>query len=162
MEIEIEKTHSASEPCQGKTCLKIFVGIIPKDGLASWGPVSPPFGMTPTGEYNLWRQQSTIYSRCHTQRRIGGTLPSNPSLGMTTKKDLKTQFPMTRLKYDLYSVKQIFIGKVFDKSDVAMIMWDTFDSVWFFLVLGIFAKCVTFSWTWKFAILQYSTCMHDT
>ncbi len=40
------------ELCHGKTCLKIFVAVIPKEGLTGGGPTNP-FGMTPTIEYNL-------------------------------------------------------------------------------------------------------------
>ena len=36
-----------------KTDLKVFVVVIPKDGLAGWGPANPSLGMTPTTEYNL-------------------------------------------------------------------------------------------------------------
>ncbi len=39
-----------------KTDLKVFVIVIPKDGLAGWDPANPSLGMTPTAEYNLSRQ----------------------------------------------------------------------------------------------------------
>ena len=35
-----------------QTLIKIFVVVIPKEGLAGWGPANPSFGMTPTTEYN--------------------------------------------------------------------------------------------------------------
>ncbi len=34
-----------------KTELKVFVVVIPKEGLAGWGPTNPSLGMTPTREY---------------------------------------------------------------------------------------------------------------
>ncbi len=34
-----------------KTDLKIFVVVIPKEGLAGWGPTNPSLGMTPTIKY---------------------------------------------------------------------------------------------------------------
>ena len=36
-----------------KTGFKVFVVVIPKEGLAGWGPANPSLGMTPTTEYNL-------------------------------------------------------------------------------------------------------------
>ena len=45
------------EARRGKKYLKIFVVVIPKEGLAGWGPTNPPFGMTPTIGYILWRLQ---------------------------------------------------------------------------------------------------------
>ena len=36
-----------------KTDLKVFVVIIPKEGLAGWGPANPSLGITLTTEYNL-------------------------------------------------------------------------------------------------------------
>ncbi len=35
----------------GKTDLKVFVVVIPKEGLAGWSPTNPSLGMTPTTEY---------------------------------------------------------------------------------------------------------------
>ncbi len=32
---------------------KVFVIVIPKEGLAGWGPANPSLGMTSTIEYNL-------------------------------------------------------------------------------------------------------------
>ncbi len=34
-----------------KTDLKVFVVVIPKEGLAGWGPTNPSLGMTPTMKY---------------------------------------------------------------------------------------------------------------
>ncbi len=34
-----------------KTDLKVFVVVIPKEGLAGWGPANPSLGMTPTIKY---------------------------------------------------------------------------------------------------------------
>ena len=34
-----------------KTNLKIFVVVIPKEGLAGWGPANPSLGMTLTTKY---------------------------------------------------------------------------------------------------------------
>ncbi len=45
-----EITHDARHE---KTDLKIFVLIIPKEGLAGWGPANPSLDVTPTTEYNL-------------------------------------------------------------------------------------------------------------
>ena len=36
-----------------KTDLKVFIVVIPKEGLAGWGPINPSLGMTPTTGYNL-------------------------------------------------------------------------------------------------------------
>ncbi len=34
-----------------QTLLKVFVVVIPKEGLAGWGPASPSLGLTPTIKY---------------------------------------------------------------------------------------------------------------
>ena len=48
------KLHPIIELCHEKICLKIFVIVIPKEGLAGgWGPANPSFGMTLTTEFNL-------------------------------------------------------------------------------------------------------------
>ena len=36
-----------------KTDIKIFVVVIPKEGLTDWVPTKPSLGMTLTTEYNL-------------------------------------------------------------------------------------------------------------
>ncbi len=41
------------ELCHEKMYLKVFVIVIPKEGLAGWGPANPSFGKTPTTGYNL-------------------------------------------------------------------------------------------------------------
>ena len=60
------------KPCHNKTGLKIFVVVIPKEGLAAGGPAIPKegevdtslakpiFDTTLTMKYNLLVQQSTI------------------------------------------------------------------------------------------------------
>ena len=40
------------ELCYEKICLKIFVTVIPKEGLAAGAPTNPSLRMTPTTEYN--------------------------------------------------------------------------------------------------------------
>ena len=35
----------------GKTDLEVFVVVIPKEGLAGWGPANPSLGVTPTIKY---------------------------------------------------------------------------------------------------------------
>ena len=84
---------NTSEMCHGKTELKVFVVVIPKEGLT---------GRAPSIFLLLWHQLQNIiyegsnvkfYSRRHTQRRIGGALPAHPSLGMTTTKILRHVFP---------------------------------------------------------------------
>ena len=48
--------HSAETLCDVRheeIDLKVFVVVIPKEGLAGWGPANPSLGMTPTTEYNL-------------------------------------------------------------------------------------------------------------
>ncbi len=42
-----------SEPYYAKTGLKIFVTVIPKEGLPSTSQARPSFGMTLTTKYNL-------------------------------------------------------------------------------------------------------------
>ncbi len=42
-----------SDACHEKTDFKVFVIVMPKEGLAGWGPANPSLGMTPTTEYNL-------------------------------------------------------------------------------------------------------------
>ncbi len=37
--------------CVVATDLKVFVVVIPKEGLAGWGPANPSLGMTPTIKY---------------------------------------------------------------------------------------------------------------
>ena len=34
-----------------KIDLKVFVDVIPKEGLAGWGPANPSLGMSPTIKY---------------------------------------------------------------------------------------------------------------
>ena len=34
-----------------KTDFRVFVVVIPNEGLAGWGPVNPSLGMTPTIKY---------------------------------------------------------------------------------------------------------------
>ncbi len=46
------KTVNLHELCHEKTNLKIFVVVIPKEGLVG-GAANPSFDMTPTTEYNL-------------------------------------------------------------------------------------------------------------
>ena len=89
-----------------KHVLKIFVLVIPKEGLTnpSFGslPVNPSFGMTLTTNNKktlkccctsrVPNQCSKdcilqIYSRCHTKRMIGGVLPANHPLGMKMTKN---------------------------------------------------------------------------
>ncbi len=68
----------------GKMCLKIFVVVIPKEGLAGiggQGPANPSLGMTPTIKfYSATFTDYVLQSDCHTKRRIA---PANPSLGKT-------------------------------------------------------------------------------
>ncbi len=40
-----------TDVCHKKTDLKVFVVVIPKEGLAGWGPANPSLGMTPTIKY---------------------------------------------------------------------------------------------------------------
>ena len=61
-------------PCHGKTCLKIFVFVIPKEGLA--------FGMTANAEYNLYTAEYNFIV----------SVISKESLGMTTTKILRHDF----------------------------------------------------------------------
>ena len=49
----IEMRSDVHDVRQEKTDLKVFVIVIPKEGLAGWGPTNPFLGMTPTTEYNL-------------------------------------------------------------------------------------------------------------
>ncbi len=42
----IKQQQSAAR--REKTDLKVFVVVIPKEGLAGWGPANPSLGMTPT------------------------------------------------------------------------------------------------------------------
>ena len=44
---------SIYELCHGQKSLKIFVVVIPKEGLAGWGAANHSLGVTPTTEYNL-------------------------------------------------------------------------------------------------------------
>ncbi len=98
------------EPSHGKMCLKIFVIVIPKEGLAGW---TPPILLL------VWHRlqnrickgsfhnfivsgiSKEIYSRCHIQRRIGGAQPTNPSLGMTTIEILRPVFAWHTLQLQL-------------------------------------------------------------
>ena len=41
------------DACHEKSDLKVFVVVIPKEGLAGGGSTNPSVGMTPTSEYNL-------------------------------------------------------------------------------------------------------------
>ena len=59
--------------------LKIFVVVIPKEGLAGSGPAKPSFGMTlTTGEYFI---VGVI-----PKEGLAGPEPAKPSFGMTTTK----------------------------------------------------------------------------
>ncbi len=46
---DISKYHI--EVCHEKTDLKVFVVVIPKEGLAGWGPANPSLGMKLTIKY---------------------------------------------------------------------------------------------------------------
>ncbi len=37
--------------CHKKTDRKVFVVVIPNEGLVGWGPTNPSLGMTPTIKY---------------------------------------------------------------------------------------------------------------
>ncbi len=50
MQVQMILTYDAHHE---KTDLKVFVVVIPKKGLAGWGPTNPLFRVTPTTEYNL-------------------------------------------------------------------------------------------------------------
>ena len=80
-----------AESCHGKMCHKIFVVVIPKEGLASilllvwhW-------------PQNIICEGSRVqfYSRCHIQRRNGA--PCQSFFGYDNDKNLKAYFPMTQL-----------------------------------------------------------------
>ena len=71
-----------------KTGFKIFVIVIPKEGLADTSPAKPSFGMTPT--MNVC-EEVEFYSRCHTKRKltvIGLAGEVKPSFDMTMIKIL--------------------------------------------------------------------------
>ncbi len=40
--------------CHGKTCLNIFVVVVPKEGLAGGGSANPSIGMTPPRQSFFW------------------------------------------------------------------------------------------------------------
>ncbi len=48
------------ESCDAKTGLKMFVAVVPKEGLADTSPTKPSFGMTPSIKRDLRRQQSAF------------------------------------------------------------------------------------------------------
>ncbi len=83
---------SSLELCHEKMCLKIFVDVIPKEGLASRAPSI--LLLVWHWLQNKICEDSRIqcYSQCHTQRRIGWAPPASPSLGMTATKILRQIF----------------------------------------------------------------------
>ncbi len=134
------------ELCHGKSCVEVFVVVIPKEGLAGspphsffgydtnykivlchlhrlwtwWMRMLNAFWVTMYVIYNpdwiptpnfVTKQESPcskvrmdspswikipalrVYSRCHTKRRIGWSLPADPSYGMTMTKILRRLFP---------------------------------------------------------------------
>ena len=71
--------------------LKVFVIVIPKEGLAGWGPASPSLGMTRTIKYYcLFRLYSVV--GVIPKEGLVGPQPANPSFGMTTTKMLRSVF----------------------------------------------------------------------
>ena len=62
--------------------LKIFVVVIPKEGLALSGPAKPSFGMTQTIKY------SPVVSVIP-EEGLAGPEPAKPSFGMTMTKILR-------------------------------------------------------------------------
>ena len=70
---QAHESRIAVELCHGKTCLKVFVVVIPKAGLADGA---------------LWHRLHDII--CESSRV---QLPANPSLGVTTTKFLRHDFP---------------------------------------------------------------------
>ncbi len=91
---EMNEMKSTIESCHGKTCLAIFVVVIPKEGLAGGDPPILLLDLVWHWLQNITCESSRVqfYSWCHTQRRISGAPPANPSLSMTTK-ILRYDFP---------------------------------------------------------------------
>ena len=83
--------RSLHEPCHEKKCLKIFVVVIPKEGLVGKGPANPPFGMTPTTD-RICEGNNFIVGVMPIEG-LAGPQPANPPLGMTMTKILRHVFP---------------------------------------------------------------------
>ncbi len=77
-----------NELCHETMCLKIFVVVIPKEGLVGRAPPTLLLVWHPLRNIILENRRVRLYSSCHTQRRICGSLPANHSLGITTTKIL--------------------------------------------------------------------------
>ncbi len=88
-----------------KTDLKVFVVVIPKEGL---GPANPSLNIISEGSRVIF------YSRCHTQRRIGGAPPANPSLGMAMTKTLRSVFSW----HAWYDNPVLILIKIFYSNDL--------------------------------------------
>ncbi len=75
-----------------KTDLKVFVVVIPKEGLVVWGPANPSLGLKSTIKY--YCTAFIDYILCHTKEELAGPQATNPSLGMkmTTTKTLRPVF----------------------------------------------------------------------
>ena len=79
-----KKTHDKMWiACCENPSVKIFVAIIPKEGLPCGGP--PILLLIWHLLYNIICEgcRSQFYSQCHTKGRIRGAPPTNPSFGMT-------------------------------------------------------------------------------
>ena len=100
------------EPCHEKMYLKIFVIVVPKEGLADLA--SPILLVVWHRLQNVISEDNRVkcYSRCHTQRRICEAPPPNPSFGMTTKLILVLYwtFDIDKLSHiNLFTVKIIVV-----------------------------------------------------
>ena len=81
-----------------KTDLKVFVVVIPKEGLAGWDPANPSLGMTPTINYCSTAFIDYILQSVSYPTKIGRA-PARPSFfGYGNDKELKVCFLMMRVE----------------------------------------------------------------
>ncbi len=114
------KSHFYYEPRHVKTYPKIFVVVIPKEGL---GPTNPSLSMTPTiklhsATFRLYSLQSVSY-----QKNNWRVPARHFFFWYENDKDLKACFPMTRLIRVSLSIMKAGNSPCFYISEISYLKW---------------------------------------